>query len=75
MPHGITECYLPPGGGDIPALTPAEAGTQLSDPGVSTQQHPMHGVSRPTAHNTGGRQVQPVLFQKNFISSIFIQSQ
>ena len=31
MPHGITQCYLPPGRGDIPALT--EAGTRLSDPG------------------------------------------
>jgi len=31
MPHGITQCYLPPGRGDIPALTPAEAGTRLSD--------------------------------------------
>jgi len=27
MPHGITQCR-----GDIPALTPAEAGTRLSDP-------------------------------------------
>ena len=27
------QCYLPPGRGDIPALTPAEAGTRLSDPG------------------------------------------
>ena len=26
-PHGITQCYLPP------AITPAEAGTRLSDPG------------------------------------------
>jgi len=25
--------YLPPDRGDIPALTPAEAGTRLSDPG------------------------------------------
>ena len=33
MPHGITQCYLPPGRGDIPALTPTEAGTRLSDPG------------------------------------------
>ena len=33
MPRGITQCYLPPGRGDIPALTPAEAGTRLSDPG------------------------------------------
>jgi len=32
MPHGITQCYLPPGRGDIPALTSAEAGTRLSDP-------------------------------------------
>jgi len=33
MPHGITQCYLPPGSGDIPALSPAEAGTPLSDRG------------------------------------------
>jgi len=33
MPHGITQCYLPPGTAGIPALTPAEAGTRLSDPG------------------------------------------
>ena len=33
MPHRITQCYLPPGRGDIPALTPAKAGTRLSDPG------------------------------------------
>jgi len=29
MPHGITQCYLPPGRGDIPALNPAEAGTRF----------------------------------------------
>jgi len=23
VPHGITQCYLPPGRGDIPAFTPA----------------------------------------------------
>jgi len=23
VPYGITECYLPPGRGDIPAFTPA----------------------------------------------------
>ena len=33
MPHRITQCYLPPDRGDIPALTPAEAGTRFSDPG------------------------------------------
>ena len=31
--YGITQCYLPPGRGDTPALTPAVAGTRLSDPG------------------------------------------
>jgi len=30
MPHGITQCYLPPDRGDIPAPTPAEADTGLS---------------------------------------------
>jgi len=30
---GVTQCYLPPGRADIPALTPAEAGTRFSDPG------------------------------------------
>ena len=33
MPYGITQYYLLPGRGDIPALTAAEAGTRLSDPG------------------------------------------
>ena len=33
MPYGITQYYLPPGKGDIPAFTPAEAGTRLIDPG------------------------------------------
>ena len=32
MPYGITRCYLPPGSGDFPAFTPAEAGTLFSDP-------------------------------------------
>jgi len=33
MPYGITQCYLPPGSGDFPAFTLAEAGTRFSDPG------------------------------------------
>jgi len=33
MPYGIIQCYLPPGSGDFPAFTPAEAGTQINDPG------------------------------------------
>jgi len=32
VPYGITQCYLLPGRGDIPAFTPAKAGTQFSDP-------------------------------------------
>jgi len=32
MPYGITQCYLPPCRGDIPAFTPAKAGTRFSDP-------------------------------------------
>jgi len=32
VPYGITQCHLPPGRGDIRALTPAEAGTRFSDP-------------------------------------------
>ena len=31
--YGITQCYLPPDRRDIPAFTPAEAGTRLTDPG------------------------------------------
>ena len=33
IPYGITQCYVPPGRGDIQAFTPAEAGTRFSDPG------------------------------------------
>jgi len=33
MPRGITQCYLPSDRGDLPAFTPAEAGTRFSDPG------------------------------------------
>ena len=33
MPYGIAQCYLPSDRGDIPALTLAEAGTLISDPG------------------------------------------
>ena len=32
MPYTITQCYLPPDRGDIPAFTLAEAGTRFSDP-------------------------------------------
>jgi len=32
MSYGITQCYLPPGSGDIPAFIPVEAGTQLGNP-------------------------------------------
>ena len=47
MPHGITQCYLPPGRGDIPALTSAEAGTRLSDPEerICSEVRGIHAVS------------------------------
>jgi len=32
LPYGITQCYLPPGRGDFPAFTPAEADTRFSNP-------------------------------------------
>jgi len=32
LPYGITQCYLPPGRGDFPAFTPAEAGTRFNNP-------------------------------------------
>jgi len=35
MPYGITECYLPPGRGDISIFTPAEAGTRFSNLAVA----------------------------------------
>jgi len=34
MPYGIAQCYLPPGRGDLPAFTPANAGARLSYPGA-----------------------------------------
>jgi len=30
--YGITQCYLPSDRADIPAATPAKAGTRLRDP-------------------------------------------
>jgi len=32
MPYGITQCYLPPGRGDIPAFTPAKLVLVLANP-------------------------------------------
>jgi len=31
MPYGITQCYLPPGRGDLPTFTEAEVGTRFID--------------------------------------------
>ena len=31
-PYGITQRYMPPGSGDIPAIIPAEVGTRFSNP-------------------------------------------
>ena len=32
MPHGIMECYLPPGRGDIPAITPSPSWYSIKRP-------------------------------------------
>jgi len=32
MPYGIIQYYLPPGSGDLPAFTPAEASTRFNHP-------------------------------------------
>jgi len=32
VPYGITQCYLPPGTGNIPAFIPAKVGTLFRDP-------------------------------------------
>ena len=42
--HMGSQCYLPPGRGDIATLTPAEAGTQLSDPGRMQGQVDLVGL-------------------------------
>jgi len=39
-----SQCYLPPGRSDIPALTPAEVGTRLSDPGGRAYSKELFGV-------------------------------
>ena len=33
MPYGITQCYLPPGSGDIPAFTTAKLALDLATSG------------------------------------------
>jgi len=42
VPHGITWCYLPPDGGDIPALTPTEAGTRPTN----MEAHVINGTAK-----------------------------
>ena len=37
MSYRITQCYLPPDRGDIPAFTPAEAGSRFSIPEVGLE--------------------------------------
>jgi len=60
---GITQCYLPPGRGDIHDLTPAEAGARFNDPGgmqswvdldiaVSAQPEPKAAYRSTVAINT-----------------------
>ena len=44
MPYGITQCYLPPGSGDFPALTPAEAGTQTNSRSIKNLRNMTTGA-------------------------------
>ena len=71
IPHGITQCYLPPGRGDIPALTPAEASTRLSNPGgmqgwamaelhTHTHTHTFNGPFPGLPGCAGTRKVTPI---------------
>ena len=69
MPHGITQYYLPPGRGDIPAFTPAEAGTRLT--GGEGRQMQVRRVKitlvsfvTRTAHNSGGQTGEWALVQE-----------
>ena len=41
MSYGITQFYLPPDRGDVPAITLAEAGTRFIDPGGSVTNSPV----------------------------------
>jgi len=55
MQHWITQCYLPPSRGEIPARRlpqPIKAGTRFSDPGgmqgwVGTDSEHFHPTSSP----------------------------
>jgi len=45
MPHGITQCYLPPGRGVTPAFYPSKAGTRFSYPrGMQEMPTPILGL-------------------------------
>ena len=72
MSYGITQCYLPPGRCDIPALTPAKAGTRLSVPVCPLKSAPSLGGSGPPTNTwffgprestpqTASRSVHPFL--------------
>jgi len=54
MPYWVTQCYLSPGRGDIPAFTPAEAGIQLRDPGPRHCSKDAQPVPK-TAYHSGIR--------------------
>ena len=55
VPYGITQCYLPPGRDDIPALTPAEAGTRFCDPGRMQGWVDLAGWSHTETHPSTNR--------------------
>jgi len=55
MPHGITQCYLPPGRGDIPALEDRTCSSQdmvATDKHTHTQTRTHRQTDRHAHHNT-----------------------
>jgi len=50
MPHGITQCYLPPGRGDIPSDSPAATSGAKSDVNDGCRPHASLGVAEDAAY-------------------------
>ena len=77
MPLGITQCYLPPGRGDIPAVTAAEAGTQFSDPGGCKAEVAYdwrkHGVKKVMATGTHNLDLWRVLYLFSNVQVVICQ--
>ena len=69
---GIRQCYLPPGRVDVPALTPAKAGTVLSDPGE--MQGFIDLVQRCTHFDVISTVTSPASHDKSFFVVLLLKS-